>query len=113
MPNNLQNTIVEPLYNPDSYPLELKFRLQKALSDAKDNLIQSKEVRKNSYDKKMNSVKYRSGDLVLLKNQIGDKLDKIYLGPYEVIEEITPNIKIMKNGKEYVTHKNNTKIFVE
>lgn len=114
LPTNLQNpSTIEPLYNPESFPLELKYRLQRAQTDARNNLIQSKEIRKYNYDQKCNSKKYNSGDLVLVKNQVGNKLDKIYLGPYEVIEEIAPNVKILRDGKEYVIHKNNTKLFVE
>lgn len=112
LPSNLQSSIVEPLYNSDSYPLELKYRLQRALQDAKNNLLKGKMLRKIGYDKNAYSVKYKENDLVLLKNQTGNKLDAIYLGPYRVIEEITPNVKISKGGKEYITHKNNTKLFV-
>lgn len=110
LPNNLQND-VDPLYNYNSYPLELKFRLQKAHKDARDNLLESKNIRKLYYDKKSNPAHYKIGDLILLKNQIGNKLDKIYTGPYTVIDVQSPNVKILKNNKEYLVHNNNTKLF--
>lgn len=111
LPSNLHNASVEALYNYDSYPLQLKFRIQKAQSDARENILISKENRKICYDKDIRPVSYKPGDLVLLKNQVRDKLDKMYLGPFVVIEDCSPNVKILKNNKEYITHKNNTKLF--
>lgn len=111
LPSNLKNTVVEPLYNPDSYPLELKYRLEKAQCDARNNLLHSKEIRKLYFDKKSNPVNYKSGDLVLIKNQVGDKLDRIYIGPFKVIKVIEPNVVILRDNKEYVIHKNNTKLY--
>lgn len=111
LPSNLQNVPTEPLYNYDSYPMQLKYRLQKAQSDAKTNILTSKEKRKLCYDKNIKTMIYKPGDYVLLKNQTGNKLDNIYLGPFLVIEDLSPNVKILKNNREYVTHKNNTKLF--
>lgn len=110
LPNNLKCD-VDPLYNYDSYPLEFKYRLQRAQLDARNNLLISKNIRKCNYDKKANPVNYKCGDLILIKNQVGNKLDKIYTGPYKVIAEMPPNVKIIKDNKEYLIHKNNTKIY--
>ncbi|KAG5862306.1 hypothetical protein JTB14_017304 [Gonioctena quinquepunctata] len=46
LPSNLTDAI-DPLYNFENYPLELKYRLQTACSDAKYNLLESKAKRKN------------------------------------------------------------------
>lgn len=115
LPSNLNYTLdrVDPLYNFDSYPLELKYRLQRALLDARNNLIISKLKRKSLYDKKLNSITYKPGDFVLLKNQTGHKLDNIYLGPYKVLKDLSPNVEILKNNKSYIVHKDNTKLFCE
>lgn len=110
LPTNLSSS-VDPLYNYDSYPKEFKFRLQKAQIDAKNSLLISKTERKLTYDKKINSLTYKPGDFLLVKNQIASKLDPIWNGPFLVLEDISPNVKILKNNKEYVTHKNNTKLF--
>lgn len=110
LPSSLSAPI-EPLYNYDDYPLHMKYRLQKAQTEAKQNLLISKQNRKVIYDKTCNSVSYKKGDLVLLKNQIGNKLDRIYNGPYVVVKDISPNVVILKNNKEFITHKNNTKMF--
>lgn len=102
---------VEPWYNYDDYPKEMKYRLQKAQFDAKNNLISCKMKRKIMYDQNLHPVTYKKGELILIKNQTGDKLQNIYNGPFEVIEEVTPNVKILKDNKEYLIHKNNTKLY--
>lgn len=56
-------------------------------------------------------LNYNCGDFVLIKNQTGTKLDCVYEGPYKVMEEISPNVKIIKNNKVILVHKNNTKLF--
>lgn len=65
LPSNIANKI-DPLYNFEDYPAELKYRLQNAWQDAKNNLISSKEKRKFHFDKK--SKIYKVGDLILLRN---------------------------------------------
>lgn len=104
---------IEPLYNYNDYPKEMKFRLQRAQYDAKNNLLDSKFKRKILYDRKSYPVTYKKGDLILIKNQIGDKLSSVYNGPFVVLEDVSPNVKILKNNKEYIIHKNNTKKFFD
>lgn len=111
IPSNLLQNSVEPLYNVDNYPLELKFRLQKAQSDAKCNLYKSKHNRKDAYDMYTKPIKYNKGDLLLIKNEAGSKFDNVYIGPFEVLEELCPNVKILRNGKEEIIHKNRTKLY--
>lgn len=110
LPSNLSEQ-TDPLYNFDDYPKELKYRLQVAQQDARQNLLQNKNIRKFIYDKNMNCIKYKPEDLILVKSQTGNKFNCIYNGPYKVIEELSPNVKILKDGKEIVIHKNNTKLF--
>lgn len=112
IPSNLCQK-VEPLYNFDNYVSEFKYRLQKAQNDARNNLIKSKETRKNNYDKSINPIVYKPGDFLLLKNETGSKLDTLYLGPYVVIEDLRPNVKINMNGKTVTVHKNRTKLYKE
>lgn len=111
LPSNLTNGTVEPLYNVDSYPLELKFRLQTVQSEARKNLINSKLARKEKYDSNKNPIEYKPNDLILVKNETGNKLQNIYLGPYKVIRDMSPNVEILKNGKPEIIHKNRTKLY--
>lgn len=111
IPSNLTST-VDPIYNFENYPIELKYRLQKAHADAKSNLMNSKIKRKHNHDEKINPVQYKKGDLVLVKNEIGNKIESpCFLGPYSVIEDESPNVKVMKGDKEIVIHKNRTKLY--
>lgn len=102
---------IETLYNPDSYPLDLKYKLQVAIQDARNNLILSKEKRKCFYDRSMNNVSYFSGQKILLKNETARKLDPLYEGPFLVLEDLGVNVKIIKNNKHEIVHKNRTKPF--
>lgn len=103
---------VEPLYNPDSYPLDLKYRLQVAHQDARNNLILSKYNRKSVYDKKVNSVNYTNGQLILVKNETASKLETQWEGPFTVLEDLGINVNIVRGNKDYLVHKNRTKPFI-
>lgn len=110
LPNNLLKH-VDPLYNHESYPLELKYRLQTVHAEARKNLIETKLQRKINYDNHINPILYKSGDLVLVKNEVGNKLSNLYSGPYKVIKDLSPNVKIEINGKTDIIHKNRTKLY--
>lgn len=101
----------DPLYNFEDYPRELKFRLQWATKEARERLIKSKENRKHVYDKKSRELQYSPGDLIMIRNPVGNKLSNIYEGPYEVIEEKEPNVLIKNQNKTDLVHKNRTKLF--
>lgn len=103
---------VKPLYNPDNYSLELKYRLEVALKDARENLLKNKQNRKTVFDKNMHPVSYKKGDLVLVKNETNSKLDCLYKGPFEVLQDKEPNVTILVNNKPETVHKNRTKLFV-
>lgn len=111
LPSNLSGDIVEPLYNHESYPKELKFRLQLSQKEARDNLIKSKIIRKEKYDLGKNPIVYKPNDLILVKNEVGNKLESIYLGPYKVLKDLSPNVEIDINGKSMIVHKNRTKFY--
>lgn len=104
--------MVEPLYNADNYVLELKYRLQLAHKEARNNLILGKNNRKLVYDKKCNPISYKNGDLILIKNETGKKLEKLYDGPYTVLSESEPNVTVLKGDKPKTIHKNRTKRYV-
>lgn len=110
VPCRIINT-VEPLYNPENYCNDLRYRLQVAWQDARNNLIISKNNRKCNYDKFTNSIVYRKNDKILLKNESGNKLDALFKGPYIVIDDLGTNVKILKDNKIDVVHKNRTKPF--
>lgn len=108
LPNNLSKC-VEPLYNYDNYPLELKYRLQVSQTEARNNLIASKIDRKSKYNQYVNPIRYKPNDQVLIKNETGNKLKQLYSGPYKVIRDASPNVEIEYKGKNNIIHKNRTK----
>lgn len=110
LPSNLTNSI-EPVYNFDSYPIELKYRIQKSQTEARSNLFNSKQSRKLYYDKYVNPIIYKKGDLLLVKNENCKKLDPLYLGPFSVVEDVSPNVIIYVDGKQKTVHKNRTRLY--
>lgn len=55
-------------------PLHLRYRLQRAQADTKNNLLKGNSLTNINYDKRINNVKYKADDLFLLKNQVGNKV---------------------------------------
>lgn len=108
LPNNLTKS-VDPLYNYDNYPLELKYRLQVSQTEARKNLLNSKQVRKSRYDRYVNPQLYKPGEKLLIKNETGNKLSTLYSGPYIVIRDLCPNVEVIIDGKKDIVHKNRTK----
>lgn len=109
IPSNLTTDVVSPLYNYDDYPLQLKYRLQTCQKEARQNLLASKTMRKIQYDMTSNPITYKKDDLILIKNETGNKFEPIYSGPYVVVKDKSPNVEILKNNKLELVHKNRTK----
>lgn len=107
----MRSGIVEPLYNDDDYVKQLKYRLQVSQNDAKCNLIESKMKRKYVYDMYTKPVRYKIGDMLLVRSEKDNKFEPLYLGPFKVIEDLNCNVKIERNGKIEIIHKNRTKPF--
>ena len=112
LPSNIINN-VDPLYNFDSYPHELKYRLQNAWADARSNLNSAKEKRKAKFDLKTKFVSYSIGDKILVRNDAGSKKDAIFNGPYTVVEDRAPNVIVKIGNKLVEIHKNRTKLYTE
>jgi hypothetical protein len=111
LPSNLENDL-EPLYNFDDYPKELKYRLQHARNDARSNLLQSKQNRKEKFDKKCRDKTYKVGDRVLVTNEARtNKLEALFKGPYDIVEDKDPNVVINVGNKQVEVHKNRVKLY--
>lgn len=105
---------IDPLYNIDNYSKELKYRLQIAHSIAL-NLINKTKVRvKKQYDTILNPIILQQGDKVLISNDGGHKLEKLYLGPYIVISVNDKNVEVLneKDNKISIVHKNRLKKYI-
>nr|CAH7756717.1 unnamed protein product [Callosobruchus chinensis] len=113
LPSNLESQ-VDPCYNFDNYPNELKYRLQTACNDARNNLILSKQHRKEKVDQHRCSSYYSLGEKVLVHNSGSEsKLEPIFKGPYIVLEDRDPNVILDVNGKQVEVHKNRIKPYYE
>lgn len=112
LPSNLLNQ-VEPIYNFDNYALELKYRLQHACQDARENIIKTKVKRNVLYNENTKESNYKVGDNVLVRNETGSKLDAIYNGPYKVVEVKRSNVVIKLENKLVELHKNRIKHYCE
>uniref|UniRef100_A0A2H8THY5 RNA-directed DNA polymerase n=1 Tax=Melanaphis sacchari TaxID=742174 RepID=A0A2H8THY5_9HEMI len=101
----------EPQYNYDDYLYDLKQSMQVSHKLAREKLIENKVKSKERYDKKENPVDIHVKDLVLLKdNTHRNKLNSLWLGPYEVIEIIGDENIVIQRGRRGITvHKNNVK----
>lgn len=107
-PSNLISEI-EPLYNFNDYSAELKYRLQTACTEARNNLMKSKMKRKDDFDKNSKHVTFSSGEKVLVKNIMDSKLDPIFKGPYSVLRDEHPNVVVEIGNKLNKVHKNRLK----
>ena len=62
------------------------------------------------FNRNASNESYSRGDLVLLKNEARSKMENIYLGPYRVITDEGPNVKIALGIDKYeIVHKGRIK----
>lgn len=104
----------EVVYNYNDYYYELRFKLQNAYKEARENLIESKQKNKKQFDSKTNVLKLQIGDKVLLRNENAKKLESRYSGPYEVIDitsDVNTKIKIKNSDK--IVHNNRLKKYTD
>lgn len=116
LPNTLK-TKPQAVYNYDNYLFELKYRLQRSHTIARENQVKSKNTNKNYYDRNTKEIVCSPGQLVLMENVgktgQGRKLQKLYTGPYRVIAcptNINTEIQI-KHNRTKVVHNNLLKPF--
>jgi len=113
IPEMLNGSRVDPLYNIDAYDQEVRFRLQLAQKSAREYLEKAKRDRKVQADLRANKIDLAPGDLILVSNESRTKLDSWLTGPFSVIAVDGPNCTIRDNkGKHTTIHKNRVKKYV-
>lgn len=110
--NLIENFLVDnitPLYNPDDYSKLVKYQLETTLKRARNIIENEKLRRKLIYDRTNNNpINVNVGDIIYVKKENRNKLEKYYNGPFEVIEVLkNNNLKLKNNDKEMIVHKNN------
>lgn len=97
----------------DDYVNEFKNKHKLAIQIARENIISNKNAQKTQYDKHINPITFKKGDLVLIRTHSQKKLSSLFHGPYEVLECVSnTNTKVMVKSKPKVLHNNNLKLFV-
>ena len=92
------------------YIYEMKASFKRLHDTAKENLIVSKQKRKEIYDKTSKEWQPMWGELVLVKAVpigTGQKLQTLWRGPYEVVDLPSEQTTIIKNGKKLEKIHNN------
>lgn len=107
IPHEILNGKVEPRYNIDDYVKEIENRLKLVYKETQELVNKAKIANKNFYDRKINPIKLKLGDMVKIAKQPYEKFKFIYDGPYIVKKINNKNIVIeLDNGKMYEVHKN-------
>lgn len=109
LPNNLKNpTHIEPIYNYDQYYAELKYKLQATAIRTRNIIDKVKNNRNTKQQVTAKPINIEIDDLVMLENLNRNKLDKVYKGPYKVINITHPNITILDEATniQHTVHKN-------
>ncbi|KAL4118953.1 hypothetical protein QTP88_011831 [Uroleucon formosanum] len=105
----------EPRYNYDNYYFDLKQKMQESHKIAKENLIKRKVKSKQIYDNNENAIEIHVKDQILLRDKTQkNKLNPLWIGPYEVTDVLDrENIVILRGRRHVTVHKNNVKRFHE
>lgn len=107
MPNEILQGNVEPLYNVDDYVKECKLKMKIIYEETVQLIQKVKQTNKIFYDKKLNPIKLKIGDLIKIVKEPYEKFKYIYDGPYEVKNINGKNVEIeLENGRFYTIHKN-------
>lgn len=98
--------------NYDDYIRQMKVTFKDAHEIARNNLILSKEKRKEIYDKKTNDWIPMWGDRVLVQmvqTGIGQKLQTKWRGPYDIVKFNSDQTTTIKNGNK-LEHVHNNRL---
>lgn len=90
--------------------------MENAYKRARLLIDKEKEKQKEQYDRNIKDMKINVGDLVLVRNEVGHKLDNRYLGPFMVKEILENNNSILEDkikNKTLKINKNRLKLFVK
>ena len=91
------------------YVTVMKERLLHAKSVVSDNIKGKQEYYKDYYDKGSKPSNFLVGDQVLIftpkpRKGLSPKLQRLFVGPYEIVEVMPPNVKVLiTGGKKPVT----------
>lgn len=105
LPQEIVSYNVQPLYNPDDFVKEAKFRLQNAHKSAIAFIDKLKVRNKKYYDRTANPINLKVGEYIYLQLEPYDKLSTLRK-KYKVIETNHPNVTISDGVNTLTVHKN-------
>lgn len=95
----------DPLYNPDDFVKLTRFRFQKSLEIVRRHIEANKQKEKEKLDRRLRDIDLVEGDLVLVRNETGTKIQGLFKGPYKVIEIQYPNLNLIDDrNKQFKVH---------
>lgn len=118
----LPTSINQPLkmsYTYDDFIENLKQKMQYSRQIARENLLHSKHISKNNYDKHSFPRNFTIGDKVLLYDESvrrgrSKKLSSLWIGPYIISDKISDLNYVIQKGKNKQTiHANRLKHFYD
>ncbi len=102
---------IDPLYNVDDFVKLTKYRLQTANAAVKRFIDRLKIKQKENLDSGAQQLNIHQGDEILIERGNRDKSEKIFDGPFKVIDIKYPNIVISRENKEDTVHLDRVKLF--
>lgn len=105
LPSDITSKDIQPLYNPDDYIKEAKFRLQNAHKAARELIDKMKNKNKKYYDKTAHPLKIKIGDTVYLRQEPYDKLNTLNK-KFKITKIEHPNVTISDGATTILVHKN-------
>lgn len=93
------------------YVNRIRSRLSIAFKDVENRLNIVKNKRIVDSNRNLNASSYKRGDKILIRKEIGNKLNPLYDGPFEIIELNGENVIFQRGTYLDEVHKNRTKLF--
>lgn len=107
MPNEILQGNVDPQYNVDDYVQECKLKMNIIYKETTELIDKVKASNKKAFDKKINPIKLKIGDMIKIHKEPYDKFKYIYDGPYKIKSIDGSNVEILlEDGTPYKIHKN-------
>ena len=75
---------------------------QVAQNRAVDMLAKKEQMLNKQYDRNINDIQFKIGQMVLVKNNAGHKMENQYSGPFKVIYVTEQNFTVIDNRRKHV-----------
>ena len=64
-----------------------------------------------NYNRLTEDTIYNTGDLIFLKYEVGSKMANVYVGPFKILQDLGPNVKIETDQNTDIIQKSRAKHF--